>query len=578
MLAAACSGGGDGGGSNTTSPPPPPPPPPAGNVTVSGRITYDFVPHAMFGGLDYAATEARPARLVAVQFIEGSNVLASTQTDTDGRYSLSVPPDRTGFIRARAESSRTGTPGWQFRVVDNTNGDAVYTLDGDALSSGTTNSTRDLHAPSGWTRSGLGGSGYGDPRAAAPFAILDTIYTGAQYVLSQTPMQMPPLDTHWSPDNVGNYNADGDPDPATGEIGTSQFTVDPGFGLNGIYLVGEEDVDTDEYDPDVILHEFGHYLENEIGRSDSIGGPHARGDKLDPRVAFSEGWATAFGTLAVGDSTYEDSGGTGQAGSYSFDVEGEPNSAPGWYSEQSVYELIYDLGDAASDGNDGIELPFADIWSVITGQMIATRALTSIFPFLNTIKADHAGDRLLVDALSSDQAIDAITTDFGDNQTSNDGGDPAILPIYQTMAVGDTVNVCSTDEFTSTSTGAVNKLGSRRFLRFKPPAAGTVTIKVEATEIPQGHYADPDWVLHSGALTITSEGPPTTTCQEFSDPAWLPSDCVEPSPDAQPATIAVDVDDYVLDVYEWTNTQDADLNPEYAPIGRTCFDVTVTQP
>jgi hypothetical protein len=32
--------------------------------------------------------------------------------------------------------------------------------------------------------------------------------------------------------------------------------------------------------------------------------------------------------------------------------------------------------------------------------------------------------------------------------------------------------------------------------------------------------------------------------------------------------------DYVLEVYEWTNTEDDVVFP---PIGRTCFNVTVTQ-
>jgi hypothetical protein len=567
-LLAACSGGSDDG--STTSPPPPPPP--GDNVTISGRITYDFVPHSVFGGLDYGAIEARPARLVSVEFVEGTNVLVSTQTDTDGHYSLSVPPNTTGFVRARAESSRSGTPGWNFRVRDNTSANAIYTLDGDARSSGTTDSTRDLNAPSGWTN-----SHYGEPRAAAPFAILDTIYAGAEYLLAQTPMELPTLDIYWSPDNVSAFNDAGDPDPSTGQIGSSQYAVDPGFDMNGIYLVGEEDSDTDEYDPFVILHEFGHYLENQLGRSDSIGGPHARGDKLDLRVAFSEGWSTAFAGLALGDSVYEDTGGLHQGGSYSFDMEGRTNPAPGWYSEQSMYELIYDLGDAVVDGNDGIELPFADIWSVLTGHMVATRALTSIFPFLNEIKADHAGDASLVDALAGDQSIDPVTTDFGDGET-NDAGDPAILPVYRDLDVnGPAVNVCSTDEFTSSATGSVNKLGSRRLIRFTPPAAGTVTIQVTATDIPSGHYADPDWVVHSGILSVTSEGPPSAACQDINNAAWDPSECVEPGPDASPATIPVDVDDYVLDVYEWTNTEDATLNPDYAPIGLTCFDVTVTQ-
>jgi hypothetical protein len=38
----------------------------------------------------------------------------------------------------------------------------------------------------------------------------------------------------------------------------------------------------------------------------------------------------------------------------------------------------------------------------------------------------------------------------------------------------------------------------------------------------------------------------------------------------------LELGDYVLEVYEWTNTNRTDdPTPAYRPIGRTCFDVTV---
>jgi hypothetical protein len=52
-----------------------------------------------------------------------------------------------------------------------------------------------------------------------------------------------------------------------------------------------------------------------------------------------------------------------------------------------------------------------------------------------------------------------------------------------------------------------------------------------------------------------------------------PQECVETfrSP-------SLDAGDYVLEVYEWTNTNSLDTpNPAHQPIGRTCFAVTVTR-
>ena len=77
--------------------------------------------------------------------------------------------------------------------------------------------------------------------------------------------------------------------------GTSYFS-----GFDGkIYVLGGDD-DTDEYDTPVLLHEYGHYLEYYLSRSDSPGGDHD-GSKTDPRLAWGEGYGTYVG-CAIGDS------------------------------------------------------------------------------------------------------------------------------------------------------------------------------------------------------------------------------------------------------------------------------------
>jgi hypothetical protein len=570
-LLAACGDGGSGDSSNGGTGPVVPPP--AGNVTISGTISYDFVPAGPTGGLNYGATESRPARQLTVQFVEGTRVLASASTDDNGEYSLLVPRNRTGFVRARAESVRSGALSWNFRVLDNINGDALYTLDGSPLSSGTANSRRDLHADSGWT-----GADYGDERAAAPFAVLDTILIGAEFLSSSGVTSLPALDIHWSTENVSVLDEQGDPDPATGEIGSSFYGRNTGLGISGIYLLGKAGSDTEEYDRHVILHEFGHYLEASIGRSDSIGGPHARGDALDPRVAFSEGWGTAFAALALGDPVYRDTGGFRQSGAFSFNVESpgpsDPNPAPGWYSEESVWELLYDLVDTDIDGADLLSYPVEDLWSIMSGRVVTTPSLVTIFPFLNAFATAHATDETLLDQLLASQSIDPVDSDFAIAE-SNDAGSIDALPLYSDLTVnGPAVTVCSTDEFTSNSTGAVNKLASRRFIRFTPPAAGTVNIAVTATSIPDGEYSDPDWIVHRFNPIWISDDAPTAACQDVNSAGWNPGLCVEPDPANGAASVPVLNAEHILEVYEWTHTIDS---TEFPPIGRTCFNVAVTQ-
>jgi len=534
-------------------------------VTISGQATYDFVPTTQFNGLNYAATDStRPLRLATVQFVDGNTVLAATRTTQTGDYSLAVDQNQSGFIRIRAESVETGSPSWSFRVVDNTSADAIYTLDGAVASSGTADSQRNLHAPSGWT-----GAGYGDPRAAAPFAILDTILIGGEYVATADPtIDFPALDIHWSENNMPALDANGNVDLVSGEIGTSQY-----ISSEGLFLLGAEDSDTEEYDRHVVLHEFGHYLEFRLTRSDSIGGPHALGDRVDMRVAFSEGWATALAGLALSNPFYADTQGALQASGFGFNMESRGNNAPGWYSEQSVQEIIYDLVDLNFDGNDIFTYSFATVWSAIIGPLASTPALTSIFPFLNAIKTANSGDEAALDQLAADQSIDSVSTDFGGGETNNAGDNNDVLPIYADLVVNNPVpvNLCSIDSFSSGITGSTNKLSSRRFVRFMPPVAGNVTITMTATTIPNPEYADPDFIIHRQGPFAISENPPSDACTNTGDAGWTESNCVESAITTLPAQ------EHILEVYEWSNTNAAD-DPLRPPIGRTCFDVTVTQP
>jgi hypothetical protein len=544
-------------------------------VAVSGTVTFDYVPvveGAGIGtGLSHSATTPRPARLVTVEFVSRGLVRASTRTTANGTYTLDVPGNTTGFMRVRAESIRAGVPGWNFRVVDNTNNSAQYTLDGNSFSTGSANSTRDLHADSGWT-----GAAYGAPRSAAPFAILDAIYQGAEFMLESHPtLVMPPLTLHWSPDNTA---VSGPTNVAAGELpGTFSSTLD---GLQGIYIVGNAAIDADEYDRHVLLHEFSHFLEWSFWRTDSIGGAHTFGDRLDMRLAFAEGFGNAFSGIVQDDPIYRDSFILGASW---FDLEADDfGAAPrGWYSEQSIQELVYDFADGDVDGVDNVQLDFSVLFDVFADKFTTMRPLTSLFPFVQGLKQEAPAQSAAIDLLLTAQNIAPILDDYGSNRQNDAGASIGtdVLPIYTDLVVnGGPVNVCSTSEMGldeeggETVTGVPNKLGTRRFVRFTPSAAGTVTVRVTATEIPPDNYADPDfWVFAAGAYR-QSEGPPSATCEAFTAPGWTPSSCFEQS------TIELrDASEHILEVYEWTNAA-FDLEAGEEPIGRTCFDVTVTTP
>lgn len=69
---------------------------------------------------------------------------------------------------------------------------------------------------------------------------------------------------------------------------------------NELYICGGvqgnvTSADTDHWDDSVIIHEMGHHIENVCGRMDSPGGTHYAQYRVDPRLAWSEGWGNFMG-------------------------------------------------------------------------------------------------------------------------------------------------------------------------------------------------------------------------------------------------------------------------------------------
>ena len=74
-------------------------------------------------------------------------------------------------------------------------------------------------------------------------------------------------------------------------------------GQRKLYILGGyngnvKTVDTDHFDNSIILHEYGHFLEDVYAISESPGGSHSGAATIDPRLAWSEGWANFFQILA----------------------------------------------------------------------------------------------------------------------------------------------------------------------------------------------------------------------------------------------------------------------------------------
>lgn len=78
--------------------------------------------------------------------------------------------------------------------------------------------------------------------------------------------------------------------------------------------------DTDEYDESVLLHELGHALQAIHGWTALVEGNSHDGVNTDPRLAWSEGSATLFGQVVLGEPLYLDSLDDG-ADAFGFDLD-----------------------------------------------------------------------------------------------------------------------------------------------------------------------------------------------------------------------------------------------------------------
>ena len=384
-----------------------------GEITITGTVTYDLVAHnTSTNGLNYSTgTTQEPVKGAVVEMICGGAMYDTTVTDASGNYSLKASASVDNFVRVYAQMLDTTAPGtWNFQVIDNTSSGALYSMDGSTINSAVDIASHNLNADSGW-----GGSSYTATRTAAPFAILDSIYTSFQKVLAvNSSAAFPALNINWSINNVATAG-----DKTAGQITTSHYDG------AAIYILGKADSDIDEYDRHVIIHEWAHYFENKFSRSDSIGGSHSINNTLDIRLAFGEGFGNAFSGIASGDPVYRDASGTSQSTGFSFDVSA-PSSCtqPGWYSECSVQSLLYDFNSLIN---------FSALYNVMIGSQKTTTSVTSIFSFVKYLKDNNASYVNSINTLLTAQNIDSITDVYGDSELTNNPGVNNQLPVHSSL-------------------------------------------------------------------------------------------------------------------------------------------------
>jgi hypothetical protein len=525
--------------------------PAGGSGTIIGQITFARVPFKPRtagnpnAGLDYANPAQQPSRGVLVRALASgtTNPLTSTTTDALGNYSLSVAANTMVTIEVVARMVRDTTqalPRWNMRVqngVTTTVGnittviDVPYTYTDGVSFNSNAGIAHNIAIPAGSNAAGTAPSA----RPSAAFAILDTLYQGIQTITGVAPTtDFPTLIVDWGSQTEGTF-----------------FTTGP----QEIALLADLNTDTDEFDQHVIAHEFGHYIEFNFSRANNIGGSHGVGDKLDPRVAFGEGFGYAFAAIVLNDPLARDSFvddspfticGVAHC-SGGFNIESNPPSTAVartnygcWCSESSVWSILWDLFDTAADTNDTVAMGFEPMWNVLTGAQRTTPAFTTIFSYVTALKAQNADRAAAIDTLVAAQNVTSVGMDaYGTTEMHAPVEVPSVaaLPVYGVATVGGPAVVLSTvDDAESPSDvdDGFNKIGDRRFVRFTLAATRDITIKARSSNANVN--SDTDFILYLNGVRFRSATLPPPTGQEE-----------ELFVDDAPAG------DYLIDVYDCAN-------------------------
>jgi hypothetical protein len=338
-----------------------------GGLTVSGHAEYQYR-NGGNGAVNGTANPIRQAEVVV--YDANSAIVQCGVTDNNGDFSVTVPNPATNLVvRVNSRIANTTTNAY---VLDNPTDMDHFYLSSDPFSGSSNVSVPTLTAPATGTLEG------------GAFNILDKILQANMYLVDNTVncngtfttctpfTTIPLIKAFWSKGvNPGTY--------VNG--GAVSFYIP---GENELYILGgsEGDVDsadTDHFDNSIIVHEYGHFIEDIFSKTNSPGGSHDGDSIIDPRLAWGEGWANFFQAAVLNDPLYRDTVGTPDgvtAVYFNEDLETPENDIPstmgeGNFREFSITRLLWDAIDNGSVNtpavdDDTVVSPFSELWTVFT--------------------------------------------------------------------------------------------------------------------------------------------------------------------------------------------------------------------
>lgn len=320
--------------------------------SVSGVARYTdkiYNPDGFTGGK--VLRPIRNAEIEVISALDGSQY-GSGYTDENGNFSIGGAPAGV-WLKIRIYARRLNGPRMSLTVLRASDG-AVYTATTDVFMLGG-DEEQNITVP-------LDSSG--------AFNIFDVIQLSFQYLYGATGIDGISLGLPTSPPSLRVFWEQGREE-------NSRFVYEEG--QNKIYLNGSL-TDPDEFDDDMIMHEFGHYVAYNFARDDTPGGYHTIFGHYDLRLAWSEGWAHYYSascrrwvheTFKTGEGRYPFYSYVVDnkiSSSSSFELESPSPEVSGADNEVAVSAVLWDIIDSSNEdrekGTDVITSSYKKIMSI----------------------------------------------------------------------------------------------------------------------------------------------------------------------------------------------------------------------
>jgi len=293
---------------------------------VTGKFEYDDSPVTDAG---YGAIVRRPIRNARVEIrdleVIGSELLGTVSTDNSGNFQFFVPNNDDGVLQngrdifvdlyaiSNGGNVQSNSIGGQYFIESQTINDWAG---------------GDLY---------LGSLKPADASGNAVYNILENL-TLAYECVSGISTPPPSVTVMWSEGNTD---------------GTHYHSSS-----NQIHLLGTSN-DPDQFDDDILLHEYGHFLAAKYSYDKSAGGDHSWYGHYTAELAWSEGWAHFFSSACRNSNLQRDYT-VGSVSRLNLETPGTSGSD----NEGAVAAILWDIFDSNSDGADNLSLGISRTWSI----------------------------------------------------------------------------------------------------------------------------------------------------------------------------------------------------------------------